>query len=124
MEKVTLPAGEHAAKGRMHGHHEVIRRRGRRQALAVQARPRPTSSWAFRADRCRCVSWGSTPAALVTYGQNLGGIAVIEQAAKTGAGGQMQGGPAGGLNLPTVSINGATGHELDTALGTHRHVHA
>ena len=30
----------------------------------------------------------------------------------------MQGGPAGGLNLPTVSINGATGHELDTALGS------
>ncbi len=24
----------------------------------------------------------------------------------------------GGLNLPTVSINGATGQELDTALGT------
>jgi hypothetical protein len=61
---------------------------------------------------------GGKPAALVTYGQNLGGIAVIEQAgdgkAQTGNGNS---GP-GGLTLPTVSINGATGQELDTALGT------
>jgi outer membrane lipoprotein-sorting protein len=70
------------------------------------------------------LSWGGKPAALVTYGQNLGGIAVIEQtpsatgthsAAKSSS---SQSGAPSGLSLPTVSINGATGHELDTALGT------
>ncbi len=86
------------------------------------------------------LDWGGQPAALVTYGQNLGGIAVVERsqssAAKgwTGyaplahpagaansssqAGGTSSSGAPSGLTLPTVSINGATGHELDTALGT------
>jgi outer membrane lipoprotein-sorting protein len=67
---------------------------------------------------------GNKPAALVTYGQNLGGIAVIEQAADAqsknangNGNGNGNGGP-GGLTLPTVSINGVTGQELDTALGS------
>lgn len=66
------------------------------------------------------LDWGGTPAALVTYGQNLGGVAVLQQVAKSGQGGQAPttGGDRAGLNLPTVSINGATGQELATALGT------
>jgi hypothetical protein len=68
------------------------------------------------------LSWGGKPAALVTYGENLGGIAVIEQAADASSAahgaGSNQGGGADGLSLPTVSINGVTGQELDTALGT------
>jgi outer membrane lipoprotein-sorting protein len=50
---------------------------------------------------------------LVTYGQGLDGLAVIE---KKTDGGQQQ--PLQGLSLPTVSINGVTGQELPTALGT------
>ena len=66
------------------------------------------------------LDWGGHPAALVTYGQGLGGIAVIEQSPGSGANsaGQSQSGDHRGLSLPTVSINGATGQELDTALGT------
>ena len=74
------------------------------------------------------LDWGGSPAALVTYGQGLGGIAVIEKAAKSAsssAGSSSSSsstdagsGPGGNVSLPTVSINGATGHELDTALGT------
>jgi outer membrane lipoprotein-sorting protein len=64
------------------------------------------------------IDMNGTPAALVTYGQNLGGIAVIEQAAQPGAAAQAAGGDQRGLSLPGVTINGATGHELDTALGT------
>jgi hypothetical protein len=68
----------------------------------------------------RLLDWHGNPAALVLYGQNLGGIAVIEQKAdatkpaapKTGHGDKP------GLSLPTVSINGVTGQELGTALGT------
>jgi outer membrane lipoprotein-sorting protein len=61
------------------------------------------------------IDMSGTPAALVTYGQNLGGNAVIEQAAQPQA---SSGGDHRGLSLPAVTIKGATGHELDTALGT------
>jgi outer membrane lipoprotein-sorting protein len=63
------------------------------------------------------IDGGARKAALVAYGENLGGVVVIEQPAdppKSGA----PGGEHRGLNLPTVSINGATAQELDTALGT------
>jgi hypothetical protein len=69
--------------------------------------------------------WGGSPAALVTYGQNLGGIAVIEQTASSASTSSHSAssdngnsGTGSGLTVPTVSINGATGQELDTALGT------
>jgi outer membrane lipoprotein-sorting protein len=65
------------------------------------------------------LDWGGSPAALVTYGQGLGGIAVIEQTASGQASpGSQSGGNQGGLNLPTVSINGHSAQELPTALGT------
>ena len=70
------------------------------------------------------LDWGGHPAALVSYGQNLGGVAVIEQPAASagkglGSGAASSGGREHrGLSLPTVSINGVTGQELDTALGT------
>jgi outer membrane lipoprotein-sorting protein len=62
----------------------------------------------------RLLDWNGKSAALVTYGRNLGGIAVIEQPAEAG-----NAAPGGGnFSLPKVSIGGATGEELDTALGT------
>jgi hypothetical protein len=67
------------------------------------------------------LDWGGHPAALITYGQGLGGIAVIEQSASTQSASSTQsqgGGDHAGLTLPTVSINGHSGQELATALGT------
>lgn len=66
------------------------------------------------------LNWGGSPAALVTYGQGLGGIVVIQQTAtaQPSSPSSPQGGGQQGLSLPTVSINGASGTELDTALGT------
>jgi outer membrane lipoprotein-sorting protein len=66
---------------------------------------------------------GDSHGALVTYGQNLGGIAVIEEPATANSSQKLNlssgsGDGATGLTLPTVTINGATGQELDTALGT------
>jgi outer membrane lipoprotein-sorting protein len=55
-------------------------------------------------------------AALATYGKGLGGIAVIESAGEPGE--SPAAGSPEGLGLPKVSINGAQGEELDTALGT------
>jgi outer membrane lipoprotein-sorting protein len=65
---------------------------------------------------------GDTPTAVITYGKGLGAIVVIERAAKLseqplggfGAGG----GDRHGLQLPTINVDGASGHELATALGT------
>ena len=64
----------------------------------------------------RLIDHGGTPGALVTYGQGLGGIAVIQTAAEPGKNGAA--GLPGGPSLPKISINGASGEELDTALGT------
>jgi outer membrane lipoprotein-sorting protein len=71
----------------------------------------------------RLLDWNHKRAALITYGQDLGGIAVIEQPADSSKPGGTDSGPSaggdrGGLTLPSVSINGATAQELPTALGT------
>lgn len=69
------------------------------------------------------VHMGSRPAALVTYGQGLGGVAVLE-AVSSGHQGSAFGSSSSqnddgqGLSVPTVSIDGTTGQELETALGT------
>jgi outer membrane lipoprotein-sorting protein len=63
------------------------------------------------------LNWGGKPAALATYGQGLGGMAVIEQRAD-GASASTSQSSGSGLSLPTVSIHGSTGQELSTALGT------
>jgi outer membrane lipoprotein-sorting protein len=59
---------------------------------------------------------GGKPGAIVTYGENLGGMVVVEQKADTAK--TNTSGASSGLSLPTVSINGSTGQELSTALGT------
>jgi hypothetical protein len=69
----------------------------------------------------RLIDQDGTPGALVTYGKGLGGIAVFQTSAsggQAGGKGKGKGGPGGGLSLPKISINGASGQELDTALGT------
>ncbi|MFZ0088573.1 MAG: hypothetical protein WAL63_03635 [Solirubrobacteraceae bacterium] len=64
------------------------------------------------------LNWGGKPAAMVSYGRNLGGLIIIEQSAPAGASAKASGSSADGLALPSVSINGATGTELDTAIGS------
>ncbi|MEA2383370.1 MAG: hypothetical protein QOH72_3341 [Solirubrobacteraceae bacterium] len=63
----------------------------------------------------KLVDMGGSPGALVTYGQGLGGIAVLQTATSKDKGATTA---PGGLSLPKISINGASGEELDTALGT------
>jgi len=48
----------------------------------------------------------------------LAGIAVIERPAESAQSSSGQSGDHGQLTLPTVSVNGVQGEELDTALGT------
>jgi outer membrane lipoprotein-sorting protein len=56
--------------------------------------------------------------ALIGYGRGLGGLLVVERksSAAGGVGGRQQ--RDLGLSLPPVGINGTTGQELPTALGT------
>jgi len=60
----------------------------------------------------RLVEWSGTQAAMAVYGRGLGAVVVFEQTADTSA----KHSPL--ASLPGISINGASGHELDTALGT------
>jgi outer membrane lipoprotein-sorting protein len=77
----------------------------------------PSSLAGLPRGEVRSIEIDGKTAALVTYGKGLGGIAVIESASEPGE----ETGTAsseGGLSLPKVSIDGAQGEELDTALGT------
>ena len=60
----------------------------------------------------RVISAGDHRVALAVYGEGLGAVAVVQQAAGNGDE------PSGLSHLPAVSIGGAAGHELATALGT------
>jgi outer membrane lipoprotein-sorting protein len=68
----------------------------------------------------RLISVGGAPAAMLAYGQHLGGMIVLESKSDGGSDDAGAGGAttAGGLSLPTVTIGGATGTELSTPLGT------
>jgi outer membrane lipoprotein-sorting protein len=92
----------------------------RRSSFRVTAPPKLAG---LPRDETRLISSGHRAGALISYGRGLGGIAVIEVPAQTkgasSAGSDSAGnGEQPGLQLPTVSINGSTGQELDTALGT------
>ncbi|MEO6857760.1 MAG: hypothetical protein ABI323_04145 [Solirubrobacteraceae bacterium] len=82
----------------------------------------PSTLIALPRQSVKLLDWGGKPAALVTYGKGLGAVAVIEQTAAAysapSSSSQSSSGDHTGFSLPTVSINGATGTELDTALGT------
>ena len=69
----------------------------------------------LKREEVRLVEMDGHPGALVIYGQGPGGMAVLQTTASADKGGAAA---PGGLNLPKISINGASGQELDTALGT------
>ncbi len=129
--KVATPAGAAARSA-------VVRRHGRRakkgahpEVTGVRAVARqvpfklvaPSRLVGLPRQSVGLLDSAGHPGALITYGQNLGGIAVIEQAetvstARSISTGPSNGGEGPGLTLPSVTIHGATGQELDTALGT------
>jgi outer membrane lipoprotein-sorting protein len=107
--------------GRASGHAEAEPVTGleavqRRTSFAIAA---PRTLAGLSRSEVRLIQSGEEAGALVTYGRRLGGIAVIEQPADSRQGSTPpSGGDHGQLTLPKVSINGAQGDELDTALGT------
>jgi outer membrane lipoprotein-sorting protein len=126
--QVHAPASHAAAGARTRSAHRGHGARQASGARAVQAALPFSLSAPATLDRLprsqvRMLDWGGHPAALVTYGQGLGGLAVVERQADGSAatspapGGQPAGHDAT-VTLPTVAINGARGTELVTALGT------
>jgi outer membrane lipoprotein-sorting protein len=73
----------------------------------------PSTLAGLKRHEVRTIEWKGQPAALVTYGRDLGGIAVVERTAEAQSYGRMR--------LPSVSINGESGEELATPLGTMVH---
>jgi outer membrane lipoprotein-sorting protein len=65
----------------------------------------------------RLVSINGEKAALTIYGEGFGAIGVLQHKADKADGGKDEGGEVG-LTLPEINIDGATGSELATALGT------
>ena len=125
--KIATPSGHGA--GAAQAHRGEKGRRGHADVSGVAAVAHhvpfklvaPSSLDGLARRSTQLLNWGGEPAALVTYGQNLGGVAVIEQVVKPGAAPQTQqnsGGGPGSLSLPTVSIHGTSAQELATALGT------
>jgi outer membrane lipoprotein-sorting protein len=83
----------------------------------------PASLAGMAQGEVRSIRVGKKTGALLTYGKGLGGIAVLESPSGSGGGtGASEPGAsgteAGGLSLPTVSIDGTKSQELETALGT------
>jgi hypothetical protein len=119
--KVAAPKSRSSTAGHLAKHHRDV---SGLNAVASKLSFKPSAPAQLVGLKRRTVTlldWGGKPAALVAYGQNLGGIAVIEQVAEKKnptAPKAAQGGDRQGFSLPTVSINGVTGEELDTALGT------
>jgi outer membrane lipoprotein-sorting protein len=92
-----------------------------RQKLSFKLSAPDTLAGLPRRDVRLLDSGDGSPGALVAYGQGLGGLLVLEQPSKAGdipAGGGGHGRDGERFSLPTLSINGATGVELATALGT------
>jgi hypothetical protein len=70
----------------------------------------------------RLVHLGKRSGALIIYGHDLNGLALLETAApaahKSAAPAASSGSDHAGLSLPSLNLRGATGQELDTALGS------
>jgi len=111
---VSVPSRRQGGKGRP-SRAPVTGAKAVQRALPFSVSAPGTLSGLARS-QVRLLDLDGHPAALVTYGRDLGGIAVLEQAA--GSPGPTARGDNGGLDLPSVSIGAATGRELPTALGT------
>jgi len=106
---VTLPTAPPAHAHGRHTHASVsgVAAVAKRLPFSLSA---PSSLVGLPRQSVRLVDAGGERAALVVYGKGLGAIVVLQQ--------QATGGSDPLAGLPQVSINGASGRELATALGT------
>lgn len=111
---VKLPTGSSVRSMKSHSHSSSVTGPGAVAAALPFRLSAPGSLVGLPRQAVRLIQTGDTKAAVVLYGQGLGTIAVIEQQVATGKAANNSTLAA----LPAISINGARGHELATALGT------
>ncbi len=114
---ISPPSG-HPAGEQRHAPVTGLSRVGKRVNFQVTA---PRSLVGLPRGKVHLIEAGKENGALVTYGNGLGGIAVVELPTSGESQSRGQSGASGSLselNLPKISINGVSGEELDTALGT------
>src|SRR5205823_5866281 len=90
-----------AKQSKPHQHLTGVRSVAKHLSFSLAA---PTKLVGLPRQSVSLLDWNGTPAALVSYGQNLGGIAVIEQKAQPKShapAASSQGGDRPGLTLPT-----------------------
>jgi outer membrane lipoprotein-sorting protein len=128
--RVSSPSGHHTAKAKAKSRSAKRRAEAAAKVRGVSAvaaavpfkLSAPSKLAGLPRQDVKLLDWNGHRAALVTYGQNLGGIAVIERKPDASHPRRAQQSSSGDnrdrTRLPTLSINGATGTELATALGT------
>jgi len=116
---VQAPAGRSSSAAKKRHHPDVTGAAAVQKHLSFKLKA-PAKLIGLPRQSVELLDWGGTPAALVSYGQNLGGIAVIEQTPSSTAASKAAAGKGDqrGLSLPTVSINGTSAQELATSIGT------
>lgn len=118
--KIAPPS---SSAGAQHGKHPHLNAQTTGLS-AVQAKlpftlQAPSSLAGMSRHEVRLIEVDGHDAALLGYGEGLGGILVVESQAKVGQGaGQEPEGSSSKLGLPHVSIDGAGATELPTALGS------
>jgi hypothetical protein len=117
--KIAPPSGPSTAN---HGNHPHIDAQTTGLS-AVQAKlpftlQAPSTLTGMSLHEVRLIEVNGHDAALLGYGEGLGGILVIESQAKTGQSPSTESQGASQLGLPHVSIDGAGATELPTALGS------
>lgn len=131
-EVTRIKQGKHARKAkRLHGKRGNGKRLVRGLEAVAAKLPFELSAPAVLAGMKRSgvklLDWGKHPAALVTYGEGLGGIAVVQRAvvaaeekakARKQKGSERDWHGDEGFELPTTDIGGAQAQVLPTALGT------
>ncbi|MGE5281844.1 MAG: LolA family protein [Chloroflexota bacterium] len=115
--KVVELSPPEEGKGEGDGSAEAVTGLEAVQAKTAFAISAPPTLAGMERDQVRLVASGEDAGALVTYGKGLGGLAVLELPAGKAPSGE--GGEPGGLQLPSVEIEGASqAQELETPLGT------
>jgi outer membrane lipoprotein-sorting protein len=126
--KVAAPASSATGadkKSKAKGHKDVTGVAAVARHLSFKFAP-PSQLVGLKRQSVQLLDWGGSPAALTTYGQGLGAIAVIQQTAASGKSTAPSSGSGDhqGLTLPTVTLGKTaagtpvSGTELDTAIGT------
>jgi outer membrane lipoprotein-sorting protein len=111
-------AKEHARKTKRGAKHDEVQGVGAVQRELDFELAAPAKLAGLPRKEVRLVRLDGKKAALTVYGKGFGAIGVLQHKADESDAGKDDGKDPGALKLPEINIDGATGSELATALGT------